>query len=86
MGDIVVDDRLFDLLRYDPSRNPERVPRAYDAPVGAMSFNWNSINVYVRPGEQKINRHLCISIQRAITLNWIKVTTGAPGSGKSIEF
>lgn len=49
-GDIVVDDSLFDQKRFDSSRQPERVDRAYDAPVGAMSFNWNSINIYVRPG------------------------------------
>ncbi len=49
-GGIVVDDSDFDTVRADPSRDPERVDRAYDAPVGAMSFNWNSINIYVRPG------------------------------------
>lgn len=48
-GDILVDDTDFDLTRADPSRDPERVDRAYDAPVGAMSFNWNSINIFVRP-------------------------------------
>lgn len=51
-GDIVVDDSLFDELRFDPTRQDERVDRAYDAPVGAMSFNWNSINVYARPGKK----------------------------------
>ncbi len=51
-GDIVVDDSLFDSLRFDPTRQDERVDRAYDAPVGAMSFNWNSINVYARPGKK----------------------------------
>lgn len=48
-GDIVVDDSLFDQVRYDISRQKERVDRAYDAPVGAMSFNWNSVNIFVRP-------------------------------------
>lgn len=48
-GDIVVDDSLFDNVRYDLSRQKERVDRAYDAPVGAMSFNWNSVNIFVRP-------------------------------------
>ncbi|MGZ3804162.1 MAG: D-alanyl-D-alanine carboxypeptidase/D-alanyl-D-alanine endopeptidase [Pseudobdellovibrionaceae bacterium] len=52
-GDIVVDDTLFDQKRFDSSRQPERVDRAYDAPVGAMSFNWNSINIFVRPSEKK---------------------------------
>jgi D-alanyl-D-alanine carboxypeptidase/D-alanyl-D-alanine-endopeptidase (penicillin-binding protein 4) len=38
-------------MRYDVSRQKERVERAYDAPVGAMSFNWNSINIFVRPSK-----------------------------------
>lgn len=49
-GSIIVDDSLFDEVRFDPSRDDSRVDRAYDAPVGAMSFNWNSVNVYIRPG------------------------------------
>ncbi len=49
MGDICVDDSLFDSIRFDESRESVRVDRAYDAPVGAMSFNWNSMNVFVRP-------------------------------------
>ncbi len=48
-GDLLVDDTDFDRVRADSSRDPERVDRAYDAPVGAMSFNWNSINIFVRP-------------------------------------
>jgi D-alanyl-D-alanine carboxypeptidase/D-alanyl-D-alanine-endopeptidase (penicillin-binding protein 4) len=51
-GDLIVDDSLFDKLRFDPSRQKERVDRAYDAPTGAMSFNWNSVNVFVRPGKK----------------------------------
>jgi D-alanyl-D-alanine carboxypeptidase/D-alanyl-D-alanine-endopeptidase (penicillin-binding protein 4) len=51
-GNIIVDDSLFDKVRYDDSRQEKRVDRAYDAPVGAMSFNWNSINIFVRPGKK----------------------------------
>lgn len=51
-GDIIVDDSLFDSVRYDISRQKERVDRAYDAPVGAMSFNWNSVNIFVRATEK----------------------------------
>lgn len=50
-GDVIVDDSLFDQVAFDESRLKNRVNRAYDAPVGAMSFNWNSINVYVAPSE-----------------------------------
>lgn len=48
-GDIIVDDTLFDKVRYDETRQKTRVDRAYDAPVGAMSFNWNSVNIFARP-------------------------------------
>lgn len=54
-GDIIVDDYLFDQVRFDESREDKRVDRAYDSPVGAMSFNWNAVNVFVkptRPGEK----------------------------------
>jgi len=51
-GDIVVDDSLFDQSRFDSSRQEQRVDRAYDAPTGAMSFNWNSVNVYIRPADK----------------------------------
>lgn len=51
-GDLIVDDTLFDQLRFDPSRQSQRVDRAYDAPTGAMSFNWNSVNIFVRPGKR----------------------------------
>lgn len=47
-GDLIVDDSMFDKVRYDESRQKERVDRAYDAPAGAMSFNWNSVNIFVR--------------------------------------
>jgi serine-type D-Ala-D-Ala carboxypeptidase/endopeptidase (penicillin-binding protein 4) len=50
-GDIVVDDNRFDSVRIDEDRESVRVDRAYDAPVGAMSMNWNSVNVYVRPSK-----------------------------------
>jgi D-alanyl-D-alanine carboxypeptidase/D-alanyl-D-alanine-endopeptidase (penicillin-binding protein 4) len=48
-GNIVVDDTLFDRVRFDESRESTRVDRAYDSPVGAMSFNWNAVNVFVKP-------------------------------------
>ncbi|MGH8455229.1 MAG: D-alanyl-D-alanine carboxypeptidase/D-alanyl-D-alanine endopeptidase [Nevskiales bacterium] len=49
-GNILVDDSYFDSVRIDTSRSDtDRVDKAYDAPVGAMSFNWNTVAVYFRP-------------------------------------
>lgn len=52
-GDIIVDDSLFDRTKFDDSRQSKRTDRSYDAPVGAMSFNWNSINIFVKPIESE---------------------------------
>lgn len=49
-GDIVVDDSYFDDVLIDPGRTTKRSEQAYDAPVSALSFNWNSANVLIRPG------------------------------------
>ena len=50
-GDLIVDDS-----RFDTERKGERLPRpshsSYDAPVGALSFNWNTANLYLRPGKK----------------------------------
>lgn len=51
-GNVVIDASRFDEVKSDESRQEERVDRAFDAPVGAMSFNWNSVNIFVRPGEK----------------------------------
>ncbi|WP_408097363.1 D-alanyl-D-alanine carboxypeptidase/D-alanyl-D-alanine-endopeptidase [Peredibacter sp. HCB2-198] len=50
-GAIIVDDSYFDNVRYDESRGDKRADFIYDAPVGAMSYNWNSIKVTVTPGK-----------------------------------
>ncbi|MEA9355616.1 D-alanyl-D-alanine carboxypeptidase/D-alanyl-D-alanine-endopeptidase [Bacteriovorax sp. PP10] len=48
-GDIIVDDSYFDNIRYDESRGKIRADFIYDAPVGAMSYNWNTIRISVHP-------------------------------------
>ena len=52
-GQLFVDESYFDLDYYSQGRQNRRVDRAYDAPVSALSFNWNSVSVYVRPGPGK---------------------------------
>jgi len=52
-GNIVVDDTYFDSDKFDEGREPQRNDRAYDAPVSALSFNWNSTNIYIRAGRKE---------------------------------
>lgn len=49
-GPIIVDSKVFDDQFFDESRQSLRVDRAYDSPVSGLSFNWNTVNVYLRPG------------------------------------
>jgi D-alanyl-D-alanine carboxypeptidase/D-alanyl-D-alanine-endopeptidase (penicillin-binding protein 4) len=49
-GDLVVDSSRFDNELFDSGRESVRVDRAFDAPISAASFNWNSTNIYIRPG------------------------------------
>ena len=50
-GELILDDSRFDSKKR--STRLETSSRApYNAPIGALSFNWNTANIYVRPGEQ----------------------------------
>ncbi len=49
-GDLRVDATRFDDELFDSGRESVRVDRAFDAPISAASFNWNSVNIFVRPG------------------------------------
>ncbi len=51
VGDIVVDDSWFDGERSAPGFDQEYGDKAYLAPTGALSLNWNTVGVYLRPAE-----------------------------------
>lgn len=51
LQDIVVDDSWFDAERAPPGFDQEYGDKAYLAPTGALSLNWNTVGVYLRPGE-----------------------------------
>jgi D-alanyl-D-alanine carboxypeptidase/D-alanyl-D-alanine-endopeptidase (penicillin-binding protein 4) len=51
-GQLYVDETYFDNDYYSEGRQKRRVDRAYDAPVSALSFNWNAVSIYVRPGQK----------------------------------
>lgn len=50
-GDLRVDATRFDDELFDSGRESVRVDRAFDAPISAASFNWNSVNIFIRPGD-----------------------------------
>ncbi len=81
-GNLIVDDSFFDTLRFDPSRQKERVDRAYDAPTSAMSFNWNSVNVHVRPGV-KAGDPAVVFLDPENSYTQLKANVKTTGSGES---
>lgn len=52
-GSIVIDNSAFDDAFIDASREEARVDRAYDSPVSAAPFNWNTVGIFVRPGKKE---------------------------------
>jgi D-alanyl-D-alanine carboxypeptidase/D-alanyl-D-alanine-endopeptidase (penicillin-binding protein 4) len=84
-GQILVDDSLFDRVRFDPSRQDIRVDRAYDAPTGGMSFNWNSVNIFVRPAAKVGQPALVFADPLNSYIRVVSsVTTGPKGGAHSV--
>lgn len=50
-GTIFVDDSTFDEIKIDPNRLATDTDRAYNAPIGGLSFNYNTTTAYFRPGD-----------------------------------
>src|SRR3989338_567089 len=54
-GDLILDDSFFDAIRTVRDGHPTNGnggDRAYDAPLGALSVNFNTTTVYVYPGSK----------------------------------
>ncbi|MFL5320667.1 MAG: D-alanyl-D-alanine carboxypeptidase/D-alanyl-D-alanine-endopeptidase [Myxococcaceae bacterium] len=51
VGDIVCDDSFFDGERLAPGYDQEDSDRAYMAPSGALSLNWNAVGIFLRAGD-----------------------------------
>jgi len=50
-GNIIYDRTRFDSEEVDKNREAGRVDRAYDAPISALSFNWNAATIFVKPSK-----------------------------------
>lgn len=51
-GDLIVDDTFFDRVFEGPGWDQEGSDHAYSAPIGALSFNFNTFELHVNPGER----------------------------------
>ena len=52
VGNIIADDSFFDSLLHVKTWEQSGGSEAYNAPLGALSFNFNTVTVYVSPGER----------------------------------
>ncbi len=51
-GDIIADDTFFDRERVGNGWGKHIGPQAYNARIGALSLNFNTVTVYVEPGKE----------------------------------
>ena len=51
-GNLYADSSFFDLEKTPESRPKYLTDQAYNAPIGALSFNFNVTTIYVRPGDK----------------------------------
>ncbi|HEX9052687.1 MAG TPA: D-alanyl-D-alanine carboxypeptidase/D-alanyl-D-alanine-endopeptidase [Anaeromyxobacter sp.] len=53
IGEIAIDESFFDGEREGPGFDQESGDRSYLAPAGAVSLNWNTVEVVVAPGDRR---------------------------------
>lgn len=51
-GNLVADGSFFDSIRNPKSRPTYLKDQAYNAPVGGLSFNFNTTTIYAKPGDK----------------------------------
>jgi serine-type D-Ala-D-Ala carboxypeptidase/endopeptidase (penicillin-binding protein 4) len=60
LGDIVADESFFDNNLRVKTWNKKAGVEAYNAPLGALSFNFNTVTVHVIPGEKLGDRPIVV--------------------------
>lgn len=59
-GDLVLDDSFFDIQITGPGFDEDHSSRAYEAPIAALSANFNTVAVHVAPGGS-VGAPVCIT-------------------------
>jgi len=84
-GTIFVDDSTFDEVQIDPNRLKTDTDRAYNAPVGGLSFNYNTTTAYFRPSDVVGERpHVFIEPDTGYMEVSNKAKTGRRGTGYNL--
>ena len=95
-GDLLVDDSLFQKpFKAKGGRFDKSLPQQsgalppYEAPAGALSFNWNAVNLYVRPGVKAGGRARVAAGPSSLYFSSIKNNVvsvgGQKGKGLSVD-
>lgn len=75
-GPLWIDSSIFDTEYFDESREKNRVDRAYDSPVSGLPFNWNTVNVYIRPTHSETQITVDPESDYFNVINKVKVVSG----------
>lgn len=84
-GNIVADSSYYDEEKTPESRPKYLKDQAYNAPIGALSFNFNTTTVYVKPGEAPGSAPLVYTDPENSYIDIVnQATTGKSGSKNSL--
>ena len=81
-GNLIVDDFLFE--EGNLRKKGFSFDRSYNAPLSALSFNWNSVSVYIRPGKE-VNQPAFVFIDPQNSYVQLKNKVRTKGSAKRIK-
>ncbi|NBW98673.1 D-alanyl-D-alanine carboxypeptidase/D-alanyl-D-alanine-endopeptidase [bacterium] len=86
MGRIIIDSSYFDSEKNPESRPKYLKDQAYNAPVGAFSFNFNTTTVFVIPGEAPGRPPKVYTDPENSYIDVVnQATTGKPGSNNTVQ-
>ena len=84
-GNLVADSSYFDTETTPESRPKYLKDQAYNSPVGALSFNFNTTTIYVKPGDAPGSTPIVYSDPENSYIDIVnQATTGKAGSRNSV--
>jgi D-alanyl-D-alanine carboxypeptidase/D-alanyl-D-alanine-endopeptidase (penicillin-binding protein 4) len=84
-GNLIVDSSYFDKENVPDSRPKYLKDQAYNSPVGAFSFNFNTTTIYVKPGESAGHPPVVYTDPENSYIDVVnQATTGKAGSKNTI--